>query len=190
MRKGLVLGLAMVLSVSSFAADKKVEVDAAGSKIVYVGKKVTGEHTGSVKIQSGTLTFAKDALTGGTIVADMTSITVTDITDNEYIKKFLEHMASDDFFSTAKNKTATLVVKSAKKVSGNKYSVTADLTIKGKTAPVTFDADVSADKAVAKVLVDRTKYDIKYGSGKFFQNLGDKMINDEFSLDVTLALKK
>lgn len=190
MKKSIVMALALAFSFSSFAQDKKVDVDTAASKIVYVGKKVTGEHTGSVKVQSGSLTFAKDALTGGTIVADMSSITVTDITDNEYIKKFLDHMASDDFFSTAKNKTATLTVKSAKKLSGNKYSVTADLTIKGKTAPVTFDADVTTDKATAKVMVDRTKYDIRYGSGKFFQNLGDKMINDEFSLDVTLALKK
>lgn len=184
------MALALAFSFSSFAQDKKVEVDTAASKIVYLGKKVTGEHSGTVKIQSGSLTFAKDALTGGSIVADMTSLTNTDITDGEYVKKFLDHMASDDFFSTAKFKTATLTVKSAKKLSGSKYSVTADLTIKGKTAPVTFEADVTADKATAKVNVDRTKYDIKYGSGKFFQNLGDKMINDEFSLDVALALKK
>ncbi len=190
MKKSIVIAFILALSASSFAQDKTVTVDSSLSKIVYLGKKVTGEHTGSVKVQSGNLVFSKDGLTGGTIVADMSSVTVTDITDADYVKKFLEHMASDDFFSSSKFKTATLTVKSAKKLTGNKYSVTADLTIKGKTAPVTFDADVQADKATAKVIVDRTKYDIRYGSGKFFQNLGDKMINDEFSLDVTLALKK
>lgn len=190
MKKSIVMAMALALSFTTFAQDKKVDVDTAASKITYVGKKVTGEHTGAVKVQSGSLTFSKDALVGGTIVADMSSISVTDITDNEYAKKFLSHMASDDFFSTAAHKTATLTVKSAKKVSGNKYSVTADLTIKGKTAPVTFDADVTTEKASAKVMIDRTKYDIKYGSGKFFQGLGDKVINDEFSLDVALSLKK
>lgn len=190
MKKSIVMALFLTLSANIFAQDKKIDVDTASSKIVFLGKKVTGEHTGSVKIQSGSLNFAKDTLTGGTIVADMTTIAVTDITDAEYIKKFLDHMASDDFFASSKFKTAVLIVKSAKKLSGNKYSVNADLTIKGKTAPVTFDAEVSTDKATAKVVVDRTKYDIKYGSGKFFENLGDKMINDEFSLDVVLALKK
>ncbi len=190
MKKALLIGLSMVLASTSFAAEKKVDVTAADSKIVYVGKKVTGEHTGAVKVQSGFLTFEKDALKGGTIVADMTSITVTDIKDAEYATKFLNHLANDDFFMTNKFKTATIVVKSAKKQAGNKYDVTADLTIKDKTHPVSFTADVSADKAVAKVVVDRTKYDIKYGSGKFFEGLGDKMINDEFTLDVTLALKK
>lgn len=185
----MVASLALV-SVAAFAKADKVEVDTATSKIVYLGKKVTGQHTGEVKVANGFLTFDNGALKGGEVVADMTSITNTDITDKDYHKKFLDHMASPDFFDTAANKTATIKIKSAKKVKGDNYKVEADLTIKGKTAPVAFDAVANKEKATATVVFDRTKYDIKYGSGKFFQGLGDKMINDDVQLTVELALKK
>lgn len=186
------LTLALVLaSVSAFAKVEKVEVDTTASKLTYLGKKVTGQHSGEVKISKGSLSFDKNALKGGEIVVDMTTISNTDITDAEYVKKFIGHITGDDFFSTEKFKTATLVVKSVKKgKTADTYTVTADLTIKGKTAPVTFEATATKEKANAKLVFDRTKYDIKYGSGKFFQGLGDKMIYDDVELEVNLALKK
>jgi polyisoprenoid-binding protein YceI len=190
MFKNLLIATSLLASASTFAADTKVEVDPATSKIVYVGKKVTGQHTGEVKVSKGTLTFNKDALTGGEIEADMTSIKNTDLADAEYNKKFVDHMRSEDFFSVEKYKTAKIVIKKVEKVKANEYKVTADLTIKDKTAPVTFNATATKEKANAKLTFDRTKYDIKYGSGKFFQGLGDKMINDEVELTVDLTLKK
>jgi polyisoprenoid-binding protein YceI len=171
-------------------AEQKLEIDPAASKVVYLGKKVTGQHTGEVKVQSGNLTFAGDVLKGAEVVIDMTTINNTDLTDKEYNKKFVDHMNSDDFFATSKFKTATLVVKDVKKVKDNTYTLTGDLTIKGKTAPVTFDADVTKAGATAMIKFDRTKYDIKYGSGQFFQGLGDKMINDDVQLTVTLVTKQ
>lgn len=191
MFKNLLIATTLLASATTFAADTKVEVDPASSKIVYVGKKVTGQHTGEVKISKGSLTFNKDALTGGEVEADMTSINNTDLTDAEYNKKFVDHMRSDDFFSVEKHKTAKLVIKKVEKLkAANEYKLTGDLTIKGKTAPVTFNATATKEKANAKLTFDRTKYDIKYGSGKFFQGLGDKMINDEVELTVDLTLKK
>jgi polyisoprenoid-binding protein YceI len=193
MLKHLLLATAL-MSSSAFAKTAakatKLEIDPATSKVVYVGKKVTGEHSGEVKVQSGSLSFEGDVLKTGEVVIDMTTINNTDLTDKEYNKKFVDHMQSDDFFSTAKFKTATLVVKSAKKVKGNTYTLTGDLTIKGKTAPITFDADVTKEATTANVKFDRTKYDIKYGSGQFFQGLGDKMINDDVQLTVNLQAKK
>jgi len=169
----------------------KVEVDPAASKLVYLAKKVTGEHTGEVKLANGFLNFDKNALKGGEFEIDMTTISNTDIADKEYHTKFLGHITSDDFFSVEKFKTAKIVIKTVKKdKAADTYKVTADLTIKGKTAPVTFDAVATKEKAFAKVVFDRTKYDIKYGSGKFFQGLGDKMIMDDVQLDVTLTAKK
>lgn len=179
----------MAVSSALFAADK-IEIDPASSKVVYVGKKVAGSHTGEVKLASGNLIFNKNALTGGEFVADMTSITNTDITDKEYHGKFIGHMLADDFFAVEKNPTATFVIKNAKKLKGDKYKITGDLTIKGKTAPVTFDATATKEKASGTLTFDRTKYDIKYGSGKFFQGLGDKMILDDVQLDITLTAKK
>jgi polyisoprenoid-binding protein YceI len=64
--------------------------------------------------------------------------------------------------------------------------IPADLTIKGKTNPVTFDITVNKHNTSTKFKVDRTKYDIKYGSGSFFDNLGDKAISDNFELAVAL----
>jgi polyisoprenoid-binding protein YceI len=190
MFKNLLIASVALASVTAFAKTDKVEIDSAASKLTYVGKKVTGQHTGEVKIGSGYLNFEKNALKGGEVVIDMTTITNTDIADQEYHKKFIDHMNSADFFDTANSKTATIVFKNVKKVKGDNYKITGDLTIKGKTAPVTFDAIANKDKANAKVVFDRTKYDIKYGSGKFFENLGDKMINDSVELDVQLAAKK
>ncbi len=178
-------------SFSVFAKTDKIEVDPAASKLVYLAKKVTGEHTGEVKLTNGFLNFDKNILKGGEFEIDMTSITNHDITDKDYHSKFINHMFSDDFFSVDKFKTAKLVVKSVKKEkAADSYKITADLTIKGKTAPVTFDAIATKEKANAKVVFDRTKYDIKYKSGKFFQGLGDKMIYDDVQLDVTLTTKK
>ncbi|MDO9181269.1 MAG: YceI family protein [Bacteriovorax sp.] len=191
MFKKLIIATVALSSMATFAAVTKIEVDPAASKLVYVGKKVTGEHTGEVKIANGHLNFDKDALKGGEFEIDMTTITNTDLTDKEYLTKFLTHITSDDFFATDKFKTAKLVIKSVKKEkAADTYKVTADLTIKGKTAPVTFDAVATKEKASAKVVFDRTKYDIKYGSGKFFQGLGDKLINDDVQLDVSLTAKK
>jgi polyisoprenoid-binding protein YceI len=120
----------------------------------------------------------------------MTTISNTDITEAEYHKKFIEHMLSDDFFGVSKFKTTKFVFKNAKKIKNNNYKITGDLTIKDKTESVTFDAIASKDKASAKLTFDRTKYGIKYGSGKFFQNLGDKLIYDDVQLEVTLTAKK
>jgi polyisoprenoid-binding protein YceI len=188
-RKLLIATIALS-SLSAFAAPTKINIDPAGSKITYLGKKVTGEHAGEIKLSSGHLSFEKDLLVGGEFVIDMTTINNTDIADAEYKKKFVDHMNSDDFFSTAKNKTAKLVITKAEKLKDNNYKITADLTVKGKTAPVTFDAIATKTAANGVVKFDRTTYDVKYGSGKFFQNLGDKMINDEVQLSVALAAKK
>ena len=186
----LVMALALT-SLSALAKVESVQIDPAASKLVYTGKKVTGQHSGEVKIAKGSLSFDGGALKGGEIEVDMTTISNTDIGDPEYMKKFINHMTNEDFFDTAKFKTATLKVKSVKKgKAADTYSVTADLTIKGKTAPVTFDASATKEKASAKLVFDRTKYDVKYNSGKFFQGLGDKLIYDDVELEVNLTLKK
>lgn len=180
----------LVFVFATYVHAESLNIDTGSSKLVYLAKKLTGEHTGEVKLKSGNLKFEKDTLKGGEFEIDMGTITNADIQSAEYHAKFLGHLNSDDFFSTDKFKTAKLVIKSAKKIKGNNYKITADLTIKGVTAPVTFDADVTKIKASAKVVFDRTVFGIKYGSGKFFQNLGDKMIMDDVQLTVDLVVKK
>jgi len=115
----------------------------------------------------------------------MTSVTSTDLT-GEYQGKLNGHLKADDFFGTDKFPTAKLVIKTIGEKSANVYTATADLTIKGITKPVTFDITVAGNTATTAFKVDRTKYDIKYGSGSFFEGLGDKTISDEFELTVAL----
>ncbi|MGA9638668.1 YceI family protein [Flavobacterium sp.] len=180
------IALALVVAFSSVAVSaQSKKIDVSKSNINWVGKKVTGKHNGVVNFKEGQLTFKTNKLVGGTFTVDMTSLTATDLT-GEYLGKLNGHLKSEDFFGTDKFPTSTLVFKKVATKSTGIYTVTADLTIKGKTNPVTFDLAVKGNSATTKFNVNRTKYDIKYGSGSFFDNLGDKAISDEFELEVAL----
>jgi polyisoprenoid-binding protein YceI len=183
--KSIALALVVVLSTVSVTAQTK-KVDASKTAISWVGKKVTGQHNGTVNLKSGTLVFKGKKLAGGTFVVDMTSLTSTDL-QGEYQGKLNGHLKSEDFFGTEKFPNATLVFKKVAVKAPNVYTVTGDLTIKGKTNPITFDLATTTNAAATSLKIDRTKYDIKYGSGSFFDNLGDKAISDDFQLDVALV---
>lgn len=187
--------LAAVLAISTTAAFAQTyKVDTKTTKITYVGKKVTGEHTGNVTAKSGSLTFNGDVITAGEVVADMNTITSTDITDKGTNEKYVGHIKSADFFDVAKYPEAKIVIKSSKKTDKG-LEVTGDLTFVGKTNPVTFlvtdvkktDAAVSAK---SNLTINRTKWGLVYGSGSFIKGLGDKAINDEFTLAIDLSAKK
>lgn len=180
------LALFTMTAVTVSAQTKKV-LDASKSNITWVGKKLTGQHDGTVKIKDGALVFKGKKLAGGSITVDMTSITVTDLQAGKGKEKLEGHLKNDDFFATDKFSTAKLDFKKIAAKSANVYTVTADLTIKGITQPVTFDITVNGNTAVSRFNIDRTKYGIKYGSGSFFDNLGDNAIADEFEVVATIA---
>lgn len=178
--------LLVAFSATTFNAQTK-KVDVAASKVSWIGKKVTGQHEGTVNLKEGNLVFKGKKLVGGNFVVDMTTIVVTDLKAGEGKEKLEGHLNSEDFFSTQKFQTTNLVFKTIADKGNNLYAVTADLTIKGKTNPVTFNVSVNGNKATTNLKIDRTKYDIKYGSGSFFDNLGDKVISDNFDLMVELS---
>ena len=173
------------------AAYAVYQVDNQQSKLTWTAKKVTGSHAGAISVSAGQLDIDKNVLKGGSFTLDTRSITVTDITNADMNGKLVGHLKSDDFFSVEKHPTATFVITSATPKGGGNYDVTGNLTIKGITNPVSFPATVTVagGQATAKatVTVDRTKFDIKYRSKNFFENLGDKAIYDDFTLDVTLV---
>lgn len=183
--KSIALSLLVVFGTLAATAQTSKKIDVKGSKIAWTGKKVTGEHTGTINLSDGALAFKGSKLTGGTFTVDMNSMTSTDLT-GDYKAKLEGHLKSDDFFGVEAHPTATLVFKSIGEKSKDNYTVNADLTIKGVTKPITFDIVVVKNTATAKLSVDRTKYDIKYGSGSFFEGLGDKAISDNFDLVVSL----
>jgi polyisoprenoid-binding protein YceI len=166
----------------------------SSSSIIWKAQKVTGAHEGTVDLKSGDLSFDADGnLTGGSFMIDMNTIAVTDLT-GDMAGKLKGHLMSDDFFAVASNPTAELKITNvAPKGTPGDYKVTADLTIKGKTAPVKFYTNISdvegMQKATSTITIDRTVYDVRYGSSSFFSGLGDKTIYDEFTIEVELLVK-
>jgi polyisoprenoid-binding protein YceI len=179
------LAAVIILAVVTFSfttiEGEKKEIKTDNSTVTWKGYKVTGSHYGTVALKSGHLVFDQGKLTGGEFVVDMTSIVVDDL-EGEYKGKLEGHLKSDDFFGIDKFPQATLVFTQVKSTGKNSYEVTGDLTVKGKSAPVTFEMSVYGNKATANVKVDRTTYDIRYKSASFFDDLKDKAIYDEFDL--------
>lgn len=181
--------LALVLTISSlglFAQTQKINTEK--STINWLGKKIAGQHEGLINLKSGVLEEKSGKIISGSFVIDMTSITNTDLTDAGYNKKLVGHLKSDDFFGVEKFPTATLNITKATKFSNGKASVTGKLTIKGKTETVTFDITKNKNSYTAKIEIDRSKYDVRYGSTSFFDSLGDKAIDDIFILNIKLLI--
>jgi polyisoprenoid-binding protein YceI len=187
-----------VITAFSFASKPhidKVSVNTENSTIKWIGSKVASSHEGTVNIQRGILMINHGTLVGGQFIIDMNSILCSDMEGRR--KQRLEmHLKNEDFFDVEQFPLATINITNAikEKGGGNSYKIVATLTIKGITHPVAFDANVTINGlnflATAKIEIDRTKWDIKYGSGSFFENLGDKMILDEIQFDVYLLSVK
>lgn len=168
-----------------------VTVNKAESSVTWHATKVTGAHFGNVPISDAKLDYANGKITGGSFEMEMTNLTVDDLTDAGSNEKLTGHLKSDDFFSVAKFPKAMMKITNVKSSDGKTYELTADLTIKGVTAPVTFPATLAMVNGkmvtTAEIKFDRTKYDIKYRSGNYFEDLADKLIYDEVKLDIKLV---
>ena len=182
----LVLVLILAGTLSAFAQNKTINVDK--SSVKWTGNKITGSHNGDIKVKSGSFDFTDGNITKGEIVIDINSITCADLEDASYNKKLVGHLKSDDFFGTEKFPTATFVVTKASKFVNNKASVIGKITIKGKTETITFDVMNNSGVYTAQLKIDRTKFGIRYGSDSFFDNLGDKAIENIFILDIKLMM--
>jgi polyisoprenoid-binding protein YceI len=173
-------------------------VDPAASSLTWTAKKFGGQHNGTVNLSKGTLNLNGNKLTGGSFVIDMTSIKDVDITNEGMNQKLTGHLKSEDFFSVEKNPTSTFKISKVTPIAKAKagepnYTITGNLTIKGITNSVTFPATVKINganaEAIAKIDIDRTKWDIKYRSG-LLGTAADKIIEDIFTLDVKLVAGK
>lgn len=185
--KNIVSIVLVALFTLSFTTPEntKKEVKTTQSKVIWKGYKVTGSHEGTIAIQKGNLIFDGSKLTGGEFTIDMRSISSTDL-EGEYQKKLEGHLKSDDFFGVEKFPTASLVFTKVNATGKNSYKVTGNITIKGHTESITLDLSVYGNKATASLKIDRTKFDVRYGSTSFFDGLKDKAIYDDFDLVVDL----
>lgn len=180
----LILTIGCFFTLQSFTIEKE-DVKIKDSALTWVGSKVTGSHEGTIKLKSGYLTLDNNNLVGGEFVIDMTTIVCTDLSGKG--KASIEgHLKSDDFFSVDKFPTASLTILDVKKKGLGQYQVNANITIKGMTQEIMFDAEIKEKTAIAKLVIDRTEFGIIYKSGNFFEELADKAIYDEFKLSIEL----
>jgi len=164
------------------------------SQIKWQAYKVTGQHDGIVNLSSGELKIEDNKIVGGNFVADMTSINVQDLS-GESKGKLEGHLKSPDFFGIEEYPKAKYVITEAFPIgTEGKYRIKGNLTIKEDTHPVAFNAELSEEGSMlvanAEFKVDRSLFNVRYGSGSFFDNLGDKTIYDEFDLAITLKVAK
>ena len=190
--------LSLILSfftIISFSQEI-IKVNTDASSLIWTGYKLTSSHEGTIQLKSGELEIKDGKLVGGEFIIDMTSIKNTDIEDEEYRDKLDKHLKDDDFFGVEKYSEAKLRITKviAPKTEGENYQITADLTIKGITHSINFSSEVKINNdaflATSTIKFDRTKWDIKYNSGSFFDDLGDYMILDEVQLKLFLLSEK
>lgn len=169
------------------------KIVSSNSNVEWTGKKVTGAHNGTIGIKEGNFILNGGKVKGGNIVINTSTIKILDITDPATNEQFAGHLASDDFFSIEKFPTATFDILSVKELSNDTYYLEGNLIIKDISHVVGFEASVkNIENAITlsgKLVIDRTKYDIRFRSGNFFKDLGDTLIYNDFELDFNISAK-
>jgi polyisoprenoid-binding protein YceI len=182
-------------SEDSMQEEQQYTVDTSASSFAWTARKVVGPHNGTIDISEGTL-IANDEgqLIGGEFTADMTTIVDLDIQDEKMNQMLTNDLKSENFFDVEKFPTATFTITNIAKEDGATYQVAGDMTIRGITQNISFPAEITVEgdqiRATANVELDRTLFDIKFRSGKFFSDLGDKLIDDMFQLEINLVANK
>lgn len=188
MKKMNLILIAVLMIATPLLQAQNFKANPSKTTIIWRGEKVTGKHWGNINLKSGEMTLKNNQIASGTFVIDMTSIVDKDLESEEYNKKLVGHLKSDDFFGVATYPEAKLVITKAGAFKNNQAEVEANVTIKKTTGPVKFTVTKNGNNYTAKIVIDRSKYDVRYGSKSFFDNLGDKVIYDDFTLEVDLAV--
>ena len=166
--------------------DNIYNIETAQSQITWTGREVsTSSHYGTLDFVSGNFEISNGAIVNGEFIVDMTSINNQDMEGDSKVR--LEgHLKSDDFFSVESHPIAVLSINSSELISDGKWNVSGDLSIKGFTHPVNFEMVSTSEGWSANLVFDRSKYDVRFRSGSFFENLGDKLIYDDIELSINL----
>ena len=183
--------------VSILTATDTLQVDMENSQIKWIGRKVTGEHSGTLNLSGGWVVLDKNSINSGKFIFDMASISNTDIESPEWKQKLEDHLKSEDFFHTDSFPHAILEIKGRQSLiienSKKSAQILADLTIRGITHEIKLPLDLTQSQnnfnAEGSVDIDRTLYNIQYKSGKFFDELGDKLIYDNFTVQFMVQTK-
>lgn len=172
-------------------------VDVNNSSVEWFASKFTGKHNGTVRLSGGEINNNHGQLSGSLSI-DMNSIQDTDLKDEKMNAKLTNHLKSEDFFHAEKFPKSTFVITSitplAEVKEGLTHNVKGNLTIKDKTNPISFNASIITQESkmicVGSAVVDRSKFDVRYGSKSFFEDIGDKVIYDEFTIKFNVIATK
>lgn len=176
-----------------FGNEKYFIIDTKESVVTWKGSMLIGSnsHTGYVHISKGELMIENGQLVGGTAEVDMNTIEDENHANNSGL---INHLKDPDFFDVKKFPISTIVLAKAASINGENKKITGNLTIKGITHPVTFPAKIEVKDGIVKMngklIIDRTKWDVRYNSGKFYDNLADETISDFIEFHVKIVAKK
>lgn len=192
MKKLWIIALAALVTFGFTAVHQDhYTVDVENSKVKWTGEKISESHFGEIKLKEGTFSMDHGKLAAAHFIMDMDKIRCTDIESDEWNRKLVGHLKNEDFFDVKNHPTAEFRMIKANRMDEKTFEVLGSLTIKGITKAVTFPVTL-AEKAnfyiaTGVMTFDRTKYGIKYGSGSFFEDLGDRMIKDEVTLEFSIV---
>ena len=204
----LIASFIIISSVSMHAQEaskaktgNKLTVNLADSKVNWIGKKPTGEHTGFVKLTGGDILADNNEIKGGSFVIDLNSIVDVDLKDEGMNGKLVGHLKSADFFDVEKYPTARFVITKVTKIPGtaagaakSTHKIEGDLTMKNITKKISFDASINMlngklTASSAPFKIDRTQWGVNYQSKSIFAELKDQFIYDDISLAIELVTK-
>jgi len=177
---------------STYLEKGSYDIISTKSELKWIGKELsTDTHSGALVLKKGKIDVNENGVIHGKVEIDMTTITVSDM-QGKWGKKLEGHLKSPDFFGVEKHPNAFITFQSDENpIKNNQINLTGKLTIKDITHPITFTAELLDIKpsiiAKANLSFDRSKYDVRFRSGKFFENLGDKLILDDIEVDVLLV---
>lgn len=190
MKKSILLLFNLFVFTFAGVQAQSLTVDSGQSNIRWYGEELTGKtHFGNLKFKSAAIEVKDGIVSSGSFIVDMTSLTVEDLSGGG--KARLEgHLRSDDFFSVDKHAEAVLKITQKGKLMGDSQTLFGALTIKGKEHPVEFSISMKDNNtATAALTFDRSVYDVRFRSGSFFENLGDKLILDDIRMEVALSFE-
>lgn len=186
MKKILCIVLCLFVWTYHFAQEK-LDINRSKSEIKWSGEYsfYFGGHNGTINFKEGYFTKNNDVITGGTFIIDMNSIICLDIKDEEANIGLVDHLKNQDFFNTSDYPTSILTILKVKYHDNHNIQIFADLTIKGITLPINFQAKVNYEKQqlTARFKIDRQRWGIDYNS-----TLRDGAIADGIGFEVSLCL--
>lgn len=178
-------------------AGENLTVDTQASSIKWVGSKPGGDHHGTIGIKEGNLTINGESVASGAFIIDMNSIKNEDLTDGKMNDMLVNHLKSVDFFDVATYPESSFAITKVEPVSANdsiSHMISGNLRMKDVEKNITFGAKITKEGDTYKAVtvpftIDRTQWNVKYGSKSLFAELKDNIVNDNIELQITIVAK-